>query len=188
MPDETQSRILPAHIDETVRAIARLHAEHHGEATTSQRLVERLTAGAGRPRSLIVLTVLMVGWMAVNLAVAALGHKPWDEPPFSWLQGATGIAALYMTILILVTQRREDQLASHREQLTLELGILSEQKAAKIIELIEELRRDHPMLANRYDPEAEAMAAPADPHSVLDAIKQSQVDAELGEDEATKED
>ena len=173
MPEETRAPILPAHIDDTVRAIARLHAEHQGEATTSQRLAERLTAGAGRPRSLMVLTVLMVGWMAVNLAVAALGHKPWDDPPFAWLQGATGVAALYMTILILVTQRREDQLASHREQLTLELGILSEQKAAKIIELLEELRRDMPHVRDRVDDEAVAMSAPADPEAVLNAIKET---------------
>lgn len=108
MTDETRTPILPAHIDDTVQAIARLHAEHQSEATTSQRLVERLTAGAGRPRSLIALTTIMIGWMAVNLALSAMGHKAWDEPPFSWLQGATGVAALYMTILILVTRRRED--------------------------------------------------------------------------------
>jgi hypothetical protein len=30
------------------------------------------------------------------------------------------------------TQRRDDELASHREKLTLELAIVSEQKAAKI--------------------------------------------------------
>ncbi len=173
MPEEIRAPILPAHIDDTVRAIARLHAEHQGEATTSQRLAERLTAGAGRPRSLMLLTILMVGWMTANLALAALGHKPWDEPPFAWLQGATGVAALYMTILILVTQRREDQLASHREQLTLELGILSEQKAAKIIELLEELRRDMPHVRDRVDEEAVAMSAPADPEAVLNAIKET---------------
>ncbi|MGI4764870.1 MAG: DUF1003 domain-containing protein [Janthinobacterium lividum] len=78
-----------------------------------------------------------------------MGYQPWDELPFAWMQGATGVAALYMTILILVTQRREDQLASHREQLTLELGILSEQKAAKIIELLGESRRDLPHVRDR---------------------------------------
>lgn len=76
-----------------------------------------------------------------------------------------------MTILILATQRREDQLAGHREQLTLELGILSEQKAAKIIELLEELRRDSPHLRDRVDHEALALSAPADPEAVLEAIK-----------------
>ena len=174
MADDSRTAILPAHIDDTVRAIARLHAEHHGEATTSQRIVETVTARAGQPRSLILLTVLMVGWTTLNLLLPAFGHRAWDEPPFAWLQGATGVAALYMTILILATQRREDQLASHREQLTLELGILSEQKAAKIIELLEELRRDLPDVRDRVDHEAVALSAPADPEAVLNAIKDTQ--------------
>jgi uncharacterized membrane protein len=88
------------------------------------------------------------------------------------MQGAIGLSALYMTMLILITQRREDELAGHRDQLTLELGILSEQKSAKIIELLEELRRDAPDLRNRLDPEATAMSTPADPHEVLNAIKE----------------
>ena len=70
-------------------------------------------------------------------------------------------------------QRRDDQLASHREQMTLQLGILSEQKAAKIIQLLEELRRDHPSIHNRLDSEAHAMSTPANPQTVLKALKES---------------
>jgi uncharacterized membrane protein len=75
-------------------------------------------------------------------------------------------------VLILATQRREDQLTQRREQLTLELAILSEQKTAKIIQLLEESRRDNPQMHDRHDPEAEAMAQPADPGSVLAAIRE----------------
>ena len=174
--EDARPPILPAHIEDTVQAIARLHAEHHGQATTSQRIVEKLTARAGQPRFLFLLAMLMIAWIAGNLVAMMIGYKPWDEPPFYWLQGATGVAALYMTILILATQRREDQLASHREQLTLELGILSEQKAAKIIQLLEELRRDLPGVTNRVDHEALALSSPADPEAVLNAIKETHDD------------
>jgi len=43
--------------------------------------------------------------------------------------------------------------------------------AAKAIELLEELRRDTPRVKDRADPEAEAMAVPADAGSVLRAIE-----------------
>ena len=86
--------------------------------------------------------------------------------------------SLYMVVLILATQRREDQLAQHRELLILELAILSEQKTAKVIELLEEVRRDSPLLRNRVDQEAQAMAQPADPKSVLDVIKEIHAKAE----------
>ena len=77
-------------------------------------------------------------------------------------------------IHILTTQRREDQLAGYREQLTLELAILGEQKSAKIIALLEEMRRDSPTLRNRVDEEATAMSVAADPQAVLDAIKETE--------------
>lgn len=171
MADETP--ILPVHIEETVQAIAQLHADHEARATPLQRFVERLTAGVARPTFLALLTILIVGWMALNSAMTMTDHKPIDEPPFFWMQGLVALTALYMTVLILTTQRREDEMAEHREQLTLELAILSEQKSAKIIALLEELRRDNPMIRNRHDAEAEALSTPADPNSVLEAIKET---------------
>src|ERR1019366_8016134 len=47
--------LLPAHIEETIRSIARLHARHYQNATPLQRVVDRTTALLGRPRSIGVL-------------------------------------------------------------------------------------------------------------------------------------
>ena len=171
--DDDASPILPAHIEETVRAIARLHAQHQSEATPLERLVEGLTAGIGRPAFLIWLAVAASGRALANAAAARLGYAPVDPPPFSWLQGTASLSALFVTVVILTTQRRADRLASLRTQLTLELAIVGEQKTAKVIGLLEEIRRDNPLLANREDLEAEAMARPADPEAVLDAIAES---------------
>lgn len=166
-----QPPILPAHIEDTVQAIARLHTEHYRRATPLQRTIDRLTASAGRPRFVAIVTVAVVGWVALNELMLLFGVPPLDKPPFFSMQGVIGLAALYMTMLILTTQRREDELTAHREQLTLELAILSEQKAAKIIELLEELRRDNPHIHDRHDAEAEALSKPADPQAVLEAIQ-----------------
>lgn len=173
--------ILPAHIEDTIQAIARLHADHYSRASPLQKLLDTLTARAGRPSFILFVTCVVVGWIGLNLGLEAFHRLPIDEPPFGWLQGLIGLAALYMTALILTTQRREDQLAGYREQLTLELGILSEQKAAKIIQLLEELRRDSPLIANRVDEEAAALSTPADPEAVLEAIKTTQAGGELSD-------
>jgi uncharacterized membrane protein len=163
--------ILPPHIESTVQAIAQLHAEHHKSATSMQRIVDSLTSIIGQPAFVGVLTILVLLWCIVNLVMQWTGHTAWDEPPFFWLQGAIGLAALYVAVLILTSNRHADQLAEYREQLTLELAILSEQKSAKIIQLLEEMRRDDPSLRNRHDPEAQALSISADPQHLLDAIK-----------------
>jgi uncharacterized membrane protein len=87
------------------------------------------------------------------------------------MQGAVALSALYMTVFILATQRREDELANRHEQLILELAMLSEQKAAKIISLLEQLRQDHPQIHDRIDKEADAMSSPTDSGSILEALK-----------------
>jgi uncharacterized membrane protein len=159
------------HAESTLQTLAQLRAEHERKATSLQRVMGRLTGRAAGPGFVIFLTAIVVVWIGVNSALLFLGKKPLDEPPFFWMQGAVSLAALYMTVLILATQRRENELASHHEHLTLELAILSEQKTAKIIALLEELRQDHPDIHNRIDDEAAALAEPTDPQSVLETIK-----------------
>ena len=115
--------------------------------------------------------------MGLNSLAAALGFRPFDPPPFPWLSGAASLASLYLVVLILTAQKRDDRLMQRRELLSLELAILSEQKTAKVIALIEELRRDNPLIHNRIDEQADRMAEPANPQSVIDATKEASREA-----------
>ena len=178
-PDDLGSgvtRILPAHIEETVEAIARVHAEHHQQTLPLQRLLAHLTLGASHPLFVCFLLAGVTAWVAANLILPGIGLRAFDAYPFNLLQGAISLAGLVIASLILTTQRRDDELASYREQLTLELSIIAEQKAAKIIGLLEELRRDLPSVANRVDAEAEALSQSTDPEMILAAIKDVQDD------------
>ena len=175
-PDAAPS-ILPIHIEETIQSIARLHAEHHANATQHQRVVDRITSLLGRPSFIAALTVFVVGWVNLNGLAAALGYRALDPPPFPWLAGAASLASLYLVVLILTTQRRDDRLAQRRELLNLELAILSSQKTAKVVALLEELRRDSPAVRDRVDELANVMSRPADPQSVIDAINETRSEA-----------
>lgn len=171
--------ILPAHMSDTIGAIAKLHADHERAATPIQRLIERSTEWLAKPRFLGTFTLFVAAWLSIVGLQTLFYGSSFDPPPFNLLQGVLTVMAVYMTAIILSTQRRAGQLASHREQLTLELATLSEQKSAKTIALLEEIRRDNPLLPNRADEDAEAMSESVDPESVLHAILHTQ--AELKE-------
>ena len=162
---------LPSHIDGTVQAIALLQNEHHQEAAAVDHAIDRATATIGRPASLAIMTLIIGLWTGVNVVMPLMGEIPFDPAPFPWLISGVALLSLYMATLILMTQRRSEKLASRREQMTLELAVLSEHKTAKIIALLEELRLDSPDVRNRVDNEATAMASPADARAVRDAIK-----------------
>ena len=162
---------LPPHIGETIQTITKLRADHQKQAALPERVVEKLTGWIGRPLSLAVLTTAIAVWIGVNVLSQYFGIQQWDPPPFDYLQGLLTLLALYATVLLLITQRRDDILTDHRDQLTLQLAILGEQKSAKIIALLEELRTDHPHLPNRKDDAADAMAIAANPETILGALE-----------------
>jgi len=175
---ETPINPVPSQFGHNLNAVAQLHAEHHHNASPLQRSVDRLTGLLARPRSVAILTWALLAWVSGNLVAGYLGFHPIDPPPFSRLGNAVSVIALYLVVLVLVTQRREDELNQRRERLTLELALLSEQKTTKVIQLLEELRRDIPHVDDRHDAEAEALARPADARSVLDSIRKSDAEAE----------
>ncbi len=168
---DSETMILPAHIEDTVRSIAELHVEHSRQASFYQRTIERLIVQLGRPAAVGAIAVIIVLWIAANIVLSRLRVEPFDPAPFAYLQGLVAAAALFMTVLILTTQRRENLLSEHRAQLTLELAMVSEQKIAKLIELVEQQRRDNPLIVNRVDEEAAAMAQPTDPEAMFEAIQ-----------------
>lgn len=157
--------------DAIAETTAQISAAHKQETTTQQKFVDRFSAFALQPAFVMLLACALLAWIAANLAAVHLGHKAVDPPPFIWLQGSVTMGTLLVASLILTTQRREDELTSHRSQLILELIISNDQKSSKIIELLEEARRDNPAIADRVDDQAEAMSEPADTLAVLNAIK-----------------
>jgi uncharacterized membrane protein len=169
--------VLPEHVEQTMRATAKLYADHRRTATPVQLVVARIVGLLGRPGCIGLLIAAVLCWISGNLLMPAFGHAPIDPAPFPWLELVVSIMALCITALILSTQRRDDQLAEQREQIALELAILSEQKLAKIIQLLEESRRDNPLLDDRVDASADAMAMPADPLSLGRTVKRDHADA-----------
>ncbi|MBI1684173.1 DUF1003 domain-containing protein [Caulobacter hibisci] len=155
------------HVEDSVEAVAKLHREHYGSATGLQRSIDKVTERLGRPATPLVVMAVVIGWATY---ASLRGGGGVDQPAFAWLELAATVAAFLVSILILVTQRREDQLADRRAQLTLELALLADRKSAKIIQLLEELRRDQPDVTDRVDTESDDMSKPTDPEAVAASI------------------
>jgi uncharacterized membrane protein len=171
MTDNPPDTNFPDHVDKAVRSVTQLHSEHRGRTTNSQRAVNHVAARMGRPWFIALVGTIAALWMGANLIAGKLGVGVVDPPPFAWLEVAATLFSLILVILLLVAQRHEDELNAHRDTLTLELAILTEHKIAKVIQLLEELRRDSPHVQDRDDPQAAQMAEPADAGVVLAAVR-----------------
>ncbi|BDI29574.1 hypothetical protein CCAX7_16250 [Capsulimonas corticalis] len=158
-------------ISQNIDAVVAMHALAEQQVDPHQRGVESLTSWLGRPQFFYGILVGVSVWMIFNTFAFRLGLRERDEPPFFWLQGIVGLCALLMTTVVLITQNRQGKLAERREQLDLQMSLLTEQRTAKIIDLLEELRRDMPTVHNRVDLEAQALIKTVDPQEVLAALE-----------------
>jgi uncharacterized membrane protein len=179
-PDDRPS--LPDHLEETVRSVARLNAEHSREASPYQRAIEQLIERISSPGAVVAIGGFIACWIAANLLLLRLHMRGFDGPPFQYLQGLMTAGALLMTVFILTVQRRENRLAERRAQLTLELSMVTEGKVAKVIELLGTDRPNAETPGGHTDTEAAAMAKPADPHAISHAVRETHAEM-LAEDD-----
>ena len=173
MTDTSDHAGVPDHVSQTVETIAQLHARAEEDVTRHQRSVEALAAHLGKPRALYTIGAVAVVWMCLNVGMSLTGRAALDPPPFGWLQGFTSLGALLMATTVLATQNRQRKISDERAQLDLQVNLLSERKLAKLIALVEELRRDMPNVKNRTDSLADAMTHAVDPHAVVSALQET---------------
>lgn len=174
---------IPGQIDDTIESIAELERKALAGASLQQRAIERFILAVGRPRTVWIILAVVAAWVALNLRLAAAGRPQLDPAPYFWLDGALALAALLMTILILTSENRMSEIEEQRSRLHLQISMLAERKAAKIIQLLEELRYDLPSVANREDREAAEMIHPTDPHALAEQLeKRTPVRGEIPQD------
>lgn len=170
-PEQAAARKASDDIYENVEAVASVYERVEQTLPLHQRGIERLVRALGRPLFLYCYLGCAFIWIVANLLAPSAGVRPLDVPPFFWLQGVVTLSALCLTTVILITQNRQGRLTEQRAHFDLQVNLLAERKIAKIIALLEELRRDSPTIKDRYDGVAEAMQHPADPQQVVEALE-----------------
>ena len=167
----------PSHAQAHAETIADLHHAADVRAGRQQQWIESVTRRLGRPATFYACVGLLLAWVAVNLAARRLGFRPPDPAPFLGLQAVVTVTGLLLTTLVLITQNRQMHLAERRAQLDLHVNLLAEQKIAKLVSLVEELRRDSPQVRDRHDPVAEEMSKATDARAVVQALEESLEDS-----------
>ena len=157
-------------ISQNIGAVREFYTREEQRISRPQRALEHLSRVIGQPLFLGFILLFVALWMIANVVLRLLGMAAFDPAPFFWLQGIVGLGALLTSTVVLTKQNRLARLADQRAHLDLKVTLLTEQKAAKLIDLMEELRRDLPSVKNRDDPEAAALQHSMNPVRVLAAL------------------
>jgi uncharacterized membrane protein len=157
-------------ISQNIEAVLDFYTREEQKMTGSQRVMERISRFVGQPAFLGIILLSVTLWIVANIALREFGRAEFDPAPYFWLQGIIALSALLITTVVLGKQNRLAKLEEQRAHLDLKVNLLTEQKAAKLIDLMEELRRDLPNVRNRHDSEAVALKQSMNPDLVLAAL------------------
>jgi uncharacterized membrane protein len=153
-------------------AVASFSEREAATVSSWQIAIERVSAFCGSAAYFAGVVLFILIWAGANAWATRRGWHALDPPPFSWLQGIVSSNALLLTIAVLIRQNRMARLADHHAHLDLQINILTEQKVTKVLQLVDELRRESPALRGRSRDEVSALTTPADTGAILEAVKE----------------
>lgn len=157
-------------INQNIEAVLNFYAREDEKMSFAQRLLEKTSYFISEPIFLGLILLFVFIWIACNLIMSYFSMTPFDPAPFHFLQAIVGLSALLTATVVLSKQNRLAKLEERRAHLDLKVNLLTEQKTAKMIDLLEELRFDLPNIRNRPDTIATELKHALSPKQVLAAL------------------
>jgi uncharacterized membrane protein len=165
---------LPEQVIKNVETIDRHQDRHQQNTKADRKIINKIASVFGRPQFLYFQIVFFSIWIGCsNLAERNIIAK--NFPLFDLHLHGLEIASLLISTEVLIDQTHQEKLSKEQSQLMLQLNLLTEQKIAKLISLVEELRIDLPNVKNRADLEAEIMQQAIDPQAILEVIQHNSI-------------
>ncbi|HET7464862.1 MAG TPA: DUF1003 domain-containing protein [Longimicrobium sp.] len=130
MSDEQRHHARRVAAGHRVEAVKARFAE---ERTPMERFADWLMAIASSTPFLIA----HVAWFAFWIVWNVMGrHAAFDPFPFGLLTMVVSLEAIFLSIFVLLSQRREAQIAELREEMTLEVEMRTEEEVTKLLQLV----------------------------------------------------
>jgi uncharacterized membrane protein len=175
---------LSEQVVKNIETVIGFQAQQERNIPIHEQILSKVASFFGKSIFLYLQLIFFVTWGLYSHFAPHL--LPWNLPKFDLEQMGLDMASLLIATGVLVQQTRQDKLAEQRSHLNLQINLLTEQKIAKLIDLMEELRKDLPNIRDRYDWEAQMMKEATDPQVVLN-ILQENLEQSLEEPKTTSE-
>ena len=141
------------------RAFGAIKAQHAAERTWMETLAERLNSAASSTPFLATHLIWFAVWILWN--VGLIGLEPFDPFPFGLLTMIVSLEAIFLSIFVLMSQKRDSSIAELREEMSLQVSLRLEEEVTKTLQLVAGL---YTRLGHKVgeDPELHEMLQPLD--------------------------
>jgi uncharacterized membrane protein len=122
----------PPNIGQDQRTVKSIKAKTDEKRSFIEIVVDRATALLGSHIFLFANVLFFSAWIVINSGLIP-GLKPFDKFPFSLLTTAVSLEAIILAILVLTAQNRAAKVAHLREEVQLQVNVLTEEEITRML-------------------------------------------------------
>jgi uncharacterized membrane protein len=122
----------PKSIGQNPKTIKSIKAKADEKRSFIDILADRTTALLGSNVFLFVNLLMFISWIVINTGQIP-GIEPFDEFPFSLLTTSVSLEAIILAILVLISQNRASKVADLREEVQLQVNVITEEEITRMM-------------------------------------------------------
>jgi uncharacterized membrane protein len=157
-------------------AIAEMQRKITEARTLGGRIADGITDFTGSMAFVYVHVVWFAVWILLNVGLIHIPNVSHFDPfPFSLLTMIVSLEAIFLSTFVLISQNRLANASEKRAELDLQVNLLAEQKATKVLEMLDQITEQMDRVGSRFnfkpDPEVKALKTSPEPQEVLKVIE-----------------
>lgn len=169
---QTQSDI----IRKNIAAITGMQRREDATLPAQEKVAGWITAFSGSMVFVYIHTVWFGLWILLNVGFIQIPYlSQFDPYPFGLLTLVVSLEAIFLSTFVLIAQNRLARLSERRSELDLHINLLAEQKAAKVLELLDQVVCQLDQTSSKFnlkpDTEVTALEISPQPEEVLEIIQ-----------------
>lgn len=161
---------------DNIETIIRLEQDAERDRTLAERAAVGIGRFVGTLRFIVLQLVIVGAWVGFNL-----DERSFDPYPFPLLGGTLALEAVVLAAFVLIRQERMSRRADRRNHLDLQINLLAEQEATKIIQMLERLSRQLGVEKQVTDRETKELASDTSIDVIVHDLSETLEDEETQE-------
>jgi uncharacterized membrane protein len=117
------------------QVIHSLKEQQDEKRTLSDKVADVLTSAFGSMGFLLLNLLWFTVWMLINLGMIP-AIDPFDPFPFGLLTMIVSLEAIVLAIIVLISQNRSAKIADLREEVDLQIDMLTEREITKLLQIV----------------------------------------------------
>jgi len=146
------------------RIIDSFETRENKKRSLSEKIADVITVHLGSMIFLVINAVWFLTWILINVNIIP-GITPFDPFPFGLLTMIVSLEAIFLSIIVLVSQNRSAKIDDIREEIELQITTIAEEEITKMMELQVMILKKHGIDVSK-DKELQQMLEPTDKNRI----------------------